>query len=205
MSRFLAAIYDRATAGAEAACLAAWRHDLLAPLEGRVLEIGAGTGANLAHYGAGVTELVLAEPDDAMRSKLARRVEGSTHRIELIGAPAERLPVTRESFDVVVSTLVLCSVTEPASSLAEAWRVLRPGGVFVFLEHVASEEPSRLAWQRRFEPLWKRIAGNCHLTRRTGEAIERAGFALEAVTAESMRKSIPIVRPTVRGVARKPR
>jgi hypothetical protein len=82
--------------------------------------------------------------------------------------------------------------------------VLRPNGTLVYLEHVADEEgTSRLAWQRRVEPVWRRLAGNCHLTRRTGEASRRAGFVVDDERRESMRKALPIVRPTVRGTARR--
>jgi ubiquinone/menaquinone biosynthesis C-methylase UbiE len=186
---------------AERECLAAWRTDLLGELSGAVLEVGAGTGANLAHYPDAVDRLVLCEPDAAMR----RRIDRSDPRVELSDASAERLPFDDASFDAVVCTLVLCSVTDPAAAIAEVARVLAPGGRFVFLEHVAAEgNPGRLAWQRRIEPVWKRLMGNCHLTRPTADLIEAGGLVLSRVERESMRKAMPIVRPTVRGVARKP-
>ncbi len=108
------------------------------------------------------------------------------------------------SFDVVVSTLVLCSVEDPAVVLRALAAVLRPGGRLAFLEHVASDDPKRLAWQRRLEPIWKHVAGNCHLCRRTEASIEEAGLRIESIRRESARKALPIVRPTIRGVARKP-
>ncbi len=84
-------------------------------------------------------------------------------------------------------------------------RVLRPGGRYVFLEHVAAENnPERFKWQRRIEPVWKIVADNCHVTRRTADAIESAGFEIESIKRESVRKAMPIVRPSIRGVARKP-
>ena len=200
MSFFLATIYDRFMAKAERAALGEWRHALVAPLAGEVLEVGAGTGANLPHYSPAVTKLVLAEPDGYMRRRLV--VRARERGAEVIDAPCEKLPFADASFDAVVSTLVLCSVGSLEGALAEIRRVLRPGGKLVFIEHVAAwDRPDRLKWQRRLEPFWKRFAGNCHLTRTTAEAIERAGFRLDAVTRESVRKALPWVRPSVRGVA----
>jgi len=101
----------------------------------------------------------------------------------------------------------LCSAYPLASverSLAEVRRVLRPEGRLLFMEHVAAEDDSgRLTWQRRVEPVWKRVAGNCHLTRETERHIDEAGFEIEAITRESIRKAMPIVGPSIRGMARK--
>lgn len=201
MSWFLAAIYNRFMAPSEAACLSRWRGELLGGLSGAVLEVGAGTGHNLAHYPASLERLVLTEPDPSMRARLLASARG---RATVVGCPVEALPFDDASFDVVVSTLVLCSVVEPQRALAEIRRVLKPGGEFVFLEHVAADDrPGRLRWQQRLEPLWRRVGDNCHLTRRTAVAITDAGFSIERVERESMRKALPFLRPTVRGVARK--
>jgi ubiquinone/menaquinone biosynthesis C-methylase UbiE len=209
VSFFMAAIYDRFMRGSEEACLRAWRGELLGEAAGDVLEIGAGTGANLPHYGDAVQRLVLAEPDRHMRAKLEARLKRTprrrTQRLETSAAPSDALPFADASFDAVVSTLVLCSVADVARTLAEIRRVLRPGGRLLFLEHVAADEdPSRLAWQRRVEPAWKLVAGNCHLTRRTAEAIRAARFDVAWERRESVRKALPIVRTSVRGVARRP-
>lgn len=207
MSWLLAAAYDPFLRATERACLGAWRRELLAPLTGRVLEIGAGTGANLAHYPASLDRLVLGEPDAQMAKRLARRLaSGAAPRdAEIVRAGAEALPFPDEAFDAVVSTLVLCSVTDPARALGEVRRVLRPGGALVFLEHVAAEDdPRRLRWQRRLQPVWRLVAGNCHLARATGRSIEEAGFELESLTKASMRRAPPFVRPTIRGRAKKP-
>jgi SAM-dependent methyltransferase len=205
MSRLFAAIYDPFMRKTEQAGLAGWRAELLATAAGEVLEIGAGTGANLPHYPASVTRLVLTEPDAHMGARLRRSVAAHGRaRSEVHAVAADRLPFDAGSFDVVVSTLVLCSVPDAARALAEVRRVLRPGGALLFIEHVAADDrPDRLAWQRRVEPLWSRVSGNCHLTRRTGEAIRDAGFEVEREVRASLRKALPIVRPCVRGVARR--
>src|SRR5262249_25462856 len=150
----------------EEASLAEWRRELIGGLSGKVLEIGAGTGASLPFYGPKVTRLVLAEPDRHMRARLALRAQGR----EVIEARGDALPFEDATFDAVVCMLVLCSVADPARVLAEVRRVLVPAGAFVYIEHVADEErPDRLVWQRRVEPAWKWFAAGCHLTRKTSE------------------------------------
>lgn len=205
-SWLFAQVYEAGLRRTEVACLAEWRSALLSPLEGEVLEIGAGTGLNLAHYSPSVTRLVLTEPDPTMRGKLERRLRAHGRAAEVLGCSAESIPLPDASFDAVVTTLVLCMVQRPADALLEVRRILRPGGKLVFLEHVAAvDEPRRLAWQHRVEPVWKRvIAPHCHLTRDTEQAIWRAGFRIVSCTRERMRKSMPLVEPTIRGIAEKP-
>ncbi len=206
MSRIMAAIYDRFLAKTEEAGLRAWRSELLAGLSGEVLEVGTGTGLNLEHYPSVVARLVLAEPDPFMRRKLGEKVAQSGRLgVEVVDAPLEALPFADNTFDYVACTLVLCSVSDPARSIAEIYRVLKPGGALVYIEHVAAaNNPKRAVWQRRIEPLWKRMMGNCHLTRKTAEQLTNGGFVFEGTKAESMRAALPIVRPTIRGLARKP-
>lgn len=207
MGRLFATIYDPFMAVTERACLQAWRAELLADAKGRVLEIGAGTGRSLACYPSGLERLVLAEPDPHMRARLLARIPAALAPVvEVIDAPAERLPLPDVSVDVVVSSLVLCTTPDPLRALAEVYRVLVPGGTLVFLEHVADDErPARLRWQRRLEPVWKHLAGGCHLTRRTHEAIAAAGLVIERLERASLRKANPLIRRSIRGVARKPR
>jgi len=202
MSWLMASVYDWFMQDMERACGDAWRREILAPLRGDVLEVGAGTGRNLDHYAA-IDRLVLAEPDAHMRKKLESRLPcpHAAKRIDVVSWSAERLDARDAAFDHVVSTLVLCSVGDVARTLAEIRRVLRPSGTLVFLEHVAADAPGRRAWQRRIEPAWKHVAGNCHLTRDTAKAIEEAGFRLASLTRESARKALPIVRPMIRGTA----
>jgi len=205
MSWLFATIYDPFMRSTEAACFAQWRADLLAHARGAVLEVGAGTGANLPFYPPGIDQLQLTEPDGNMLAWLERKMSSSrVPHAQAQKATADALPFEDATFDTVVSTLVLCSVPDVARTLREVRRVLRPGGRLLFLEHVAAEDrPARLAWQRRVEPFWTRLSGNCHLTRRTGELIRQAGFVIEQETRESVRKALPIVRPSIRGVARR--
>jgi ubiquinone/menaquinone biosynthesis C-methylase UbiE len=203
MSWLMATFYDRLIEQSEAACLRDWRRNLLGGLTGRVLEVGAGTGLNLPHYTSNVTRLVLSEPDPNMRAKLQSRLTADfPANVELSDATLDHLPMPDQSFDAVVSTLVLCSVRDLEQALGEIRRVLVPGGRLVFLEHVGAEDRSnRLIWQRRVEPLWKALAGNCHLTRRTEQAIKRAGLDIVQIQHESIRKAMPLTRPSIRGIA----
>jgi ubiquinone/menaquinone biosynthesis C-methylase UbiE len=205
MSWLMSALYDRFMRQSEQACLERWRGELLRDLSGTVLEIGAGTGATLAHYPAAVTRLVLCEPDAHMRRRLEARCAAlAPGRAQVSPSPAQALAWPSGTFDAVVSSLVLCSVPDPHAALAEIARVLKPGGRLVFLEHVAADNnPPRLKWQKRVEPVWKRLMSNCHLTRRTEAAIAAAGFRIDRIQRESIRKAMPLVRPSIRGVALK--
>ena len=206
MAWFVAAVYDRWMRATEEACLGQWRQELLQNLEGEVLEVGAGTGAMLPYYPRTITRLVLTEPDGHMRRRLElKRSTSAFPRMELSDASLQGLPMPDASFDAVVSTLVLCSVQDVHVALAEILRVLRPGGRLLFVEHVAAHRQSTFfAWQRRLEPIWKRVAGHCHLTRDTEQAIRTVGFQFERIERESMRKTMPLIRPCIRGAARKP-
>lgn len=202
MSWLMAAVYDRFMRVSEEACLGKWRAELLRDLSGEVLEVGAGTGSTLGLYPKAVTRLVMAEPDPHMRAKL--RAKARPAGIEVSDASLDKLAFADGSFDAVVCSLVLCSVRDQKAALAEIARVLKPGGRLVFLEHVAADgKPDRLKWQGRIEPVWKQLMGNCHLTRRTEAAIAAAGLDIESIQRESIRKALPIVRPSIRGVARK--
>lgn len=212
MAWLMSTIYDRFMQASEEACLGAWRAELLADLHGDVLEVGAGTGVNVGYYPSSVSRLVLAEPDADMARKLEARLaergrrDPEGLRISTSIAEVEALPFADASFDAVVATLLLCSVKTPDRALAEILRVLRPGGSFVFLEHVgAASHTQRRRWQGRIEPVWKHVAGGCHLTRDTGAAIARAGFQIDRVKEESMRRALPFLRPTIRGIGTKPK
>ena len=205
MSFITAFFYDRFMAKAEGACLKEWRQELLEHVHGEVLEIGAGTGASIDYYPDQVTKLVLSEPDKHMRRILIQKIQNrGSNRIDVTDGTAENIRSEQKSFDFVVASLVCCSVSSLDSSLHEIRRVLKPGGHLVFLEHVAADEgTSRRLWQNRFNPIWRTLMGNCHLNRETEQAILRAGFNIKEIKRESMRKAMPIVRPTIRGIAEK--
>ena len=172
--RLYAALYDAVLWPAERFYLRHLRRELLARVQGRVLEIGAGTGTNLPHYGKDA-RVVLSEPDGAM---LRRAPLGGTPAVL---ACAERLAFAAGSFDTVVSTLVLCTVTDPAQALAEIRRVLRPAGQLLLLEHVGSADLRTARWQARLTPAWKKLARGCYLNRDTAAALAEAGFRIQSL------------------------
>jgi SAM-dependent methyltransferase len=209
LDRAFAALYDPVLGLAERAGLAEERGRLLGDLAGHVVEIGAGTGANLPYLGPEVERATLLEPVPEMAAKLRARLDDeratgalAVDRVEVLEAPAEALPVGDDAADAVVSTLVLCSVDDLALSLTEIRRVLRPGGALVLMEHVAAHGFRRRV-QEVLEPAWKVIGRGCHLTRETLLAVEAAGFD----TTEVAPWHLPGGGPTglvVAGVARNP-
>jgi ubiquinone/menaquinone biosynthesis C-methylase UbiE len=204
--RIFAALYDRALAGVERRGLADRRHRLLEEAQGRTLEIGAGTGLNLPHYPEAVTELVLAEPDPHMAKRMRARLadDPPDRPTEVVTAPAEDLPFDDSSFQTVVSTLVLCTVEDPVRAVAEARRVLEPGGALLFIEHVRSDRPGLARWQDRIERPWGWVAGGCHPNRATGQTIGSAGFWIERLDQDKLNGALPPIRPMIAGVARRP-
>jgi ubiquinone/menaquinone biosynthesis C-methylase UbiE len=194
----LATAYDRMSRKSEEAGLGAMRESLLAGATGRVLEIGGGTGVNLPYYD-GVDSLVVTEPEPAMLRRLERKVREQAPQAEVVQAPAEDLPFGDESFDTVVSTLVLCGV-DVDRSLAELRRVLRPGGRLLFLEHVRSDDPALARFQDRINPLNRFLVG-CECNRQTLSAIETAGFTISRVERAMTPEAPKFVRPLIVGAA----
>ncbi len=201
--RLFAALYDRVViAGPERAGLREMRAELLASARGRVLELGAGTGLNLAHYGDSVTELVLTEPDPHMAKRLRARAAGIQIPVEVVEAGAEQLPFDDHSFDTVVGTLVLCTVEDPPRAVAEAARLLKPDGQLLLIEHVRADDPRRARWQDRFERPWGWLGAGCHPNRATAATLS-ASFDTSALQADQMPGTAPpIVKPLIRGIAR---
>lgn len=200
-ARAFALLYDPFTWVGERTGLRAHRRALLSRARGCTLEIGSGTGLNLPHYPGDLDDLVLAEPDAAMRSRLEKRLARSGRGTQLVDAPAERLPFPSGSFDTVVSTLVLCTVDAPDVALREIARVLRPGGQLLFLEHVRSESPTLARWQDRLARPWRRFARGCRCNRATAELIVTCGLELEQTRKTSWHGMPPIVRPLIVGRA----
>lgn len=204
-SLLIAKTYDFAMKSTEKRCLAQWRKEILALAHGDLLEIGAGTGINLCHYPEHASSITLSEPDPQMRKQLTRKIaEFKSRRITVIDCDAEAIDRPDNSFDTIVTTLVLCSVNCQSSSLKEIYRLLRPEGVLLFMEHIISDQPSVQTWQRRIEPFWSFFAGDCRLTRNTANAITKAGFIIEWLTEEPMLGAPAFVSRAIRGVAKKP-
>jgi len=186
----------------EKAGLADRRRDLLEHARGRVLEIGGGTGANMPYYRDAVDEVVFVEPEEPMARRLERKLAASDLRARVVRAPAESLPFEDASFDTVVSTLVLCTVSDQARALAEVHRVLKPEGRLLFLEHVRSDDVRLARWQDRMNGLNRRLGQGCNCNRETLSGITAAGFEVAEVAHERLEKAPPLVRPLVVGVAR---
>lgn len=202
--RAFSALYDSLMKSTEEAGMREIRREALAAAHGRTIDIGAGTGLNLGHYPDDLTELVLAEPDEHMLKRLRPKLADDGRRIELVQAPADRLPFPDDTFDTAVFTLVLCTVPDPRAALAEAARVLRPGGKLIFVEHVRAEDPGLARWQDRLERPWRFFGDGCHCNRDTVTTIEDSPFELESVERGELPKAPPIVRPLARGTASLP-
>ena len=156
-----------------------WRAEVVEGLRGRVVEIGFGSGLNVEHYPADV-DVVLAVEPAAVAKRLARkRIAAARVAVEHVGTDGQSLPIADVSCDAALSTFTLCTVPDPVRVLGEILRVLRPGGSLHFLEHGISPDPRVAAWQRRLEPLQRRLADGCHLTRDAASLVTGAGFRLE--------------------------
>jgi len=182
------------------------RQKLLAGLSGRVIEVGAGGGANFAHYPSTVSEVVAVEPERYLRERAEREAVHAPVSIVVADGGADQLPGESDAFDAGVAALVLCTVPDQQRALAELFRVIRPGGELRFYEHVVA----RPKWEARFQRLadatfWPHVAGGCHLARDTSSGIEQAGFVIE--TCERFPFSPAPFLPTdphILGIARRP-
>ncbi len=192
MSFIFSRFYDSIMAASENACLGEWRQGLIQDFSGDILEIGAGTGVNIAYYSNAISSMVLSEPDSNMRKLLEDKLkQAELKNVSISSCSAESINAEDDAFDHVVSALVCCSVSSPEQTLSEIRRVLKPGGSLVFLEHVAADAGTRRrVWQHRINPIWKRLAGNCHIIRDTESEIRKAGFEITSITRESQQFSV---------------
>jgi ubiquinone/menaquinone biosynthesis C-methylase UbiE len=202
-TKIFALMYDRQMAGTEKAGLRALRERLLAGASGDVLEIGGGTGLNLPCYGPGVKSLTVTEPEAAMLRHLQGRVREHRASARVLRAPAEDLPFEDHTFDVAVSTLVLCSVDDQPRALRELRRVLRPGGRLLFIEHLRSADAATARLQDRMNWL-NRLVVCCDCNRPTLDSIRTVGFAVSEVEHTALPKAPKFVRPAVMGSATAP-
>jgi ubiquinone/menaquinone biosynthesis C-methylase UbiE len=194
--------YDFFFARAERGGLHEQRREALSQASGRTLEIGAGTGLNHDLYPDAVSELVLTEPFPPMAAQLRQKAAALERPVEVVEAPAERLPLPDASFDTVALTLVLCTVPDPDAALREIARVLKPSGRFLFLEHVRAEDPRLARWQDRLHGPWYVFGHGCNCNRDTLTAIERSSLQIERAEHGEIAKMPPLVKPMIRGVAR---
>jgi SAM-dependent methyltransferase len=199
--KFFAMTYDRQIARTEKAGLRELRQQLLADAAGDVLEIGGGTGANLPFYGTAVRSLTLTEPETPMLRRLERRARDLAPQAIVLRAPAEDLPFDDDSFDVVVSTLVLCGVSDQPRALRQVGRVLRPGGTMLFIEHVRSDDTKLARHQDRMNPINRFVVG-CDCNRPTFASMQHAGFTVARIEHRTMPKAPSFVSPLIVGSAR---
>jgi ubiquinone/menaquinone biosynthesis C-methylase UbiE len=202
-----ARLYTRISGGAEKRGGAEHRDENLAGLRGRVIEIGAGNGLNFAHYPSEVEEVVAVEPEPYLRARAQEAAAGAAVKVTVVDGDADALPGRDGEFDAAVFSLVLCTVPDQARALAEARRVVGPGGELRFYEHVRSDRPRLARWQDRLSHrIWPAVGGGCHANRDTEAAIAAAGFEIERARRFEWRPGpgMVIVQPHVIGVARRP-
>lgn len=197
-SRLFTRCYDPFLSRGEAAGMRAIRHEVLADADGRTLEIGAGTGLNLPFYPSTVTSLTLTDPKAPMIRAL-QRARGREGRFRIVQASADRLPFAHDSFDTVVCTLVMCTVSDMSATLREVDRVLAPAGQILFIEHVRASDARRSRWQDRLSRPWHAIGYGCHCNRDTADAITQAGFSSATLRAEQWHGMPRILQPLIVG------
>jgi ubiquinone/menaquinone biosynthesis C-methylase UbiE len=199
--------YARASAAMERGGIAEHRQALLAGLTGQVIEVGAGNGLNFAHYPQHVTRVLAVEPDPYLRKLAELSAAQAPVPVQVTDGVADHLPAEDGTFDAAVASLVLCSVTDQSSTLAELYRVIRPGGQLRFLEHVRATGPRLFRIQRLLDAtVWPAFGGGCHASRDTATAIQDAGLHIESIERFSFPQTqIPFpTSPHIRGIAVRP-
>ena len=201
ISKWLFAVwYDLLNAGVESRVIP-YRKETAGRTWGDVLEIGGGTGANIPYFPAD-TRLTFIEPDKYMVKKLRRTASKLGRDVKIVQEAGESLPFPDESFDCVITTLVLCMVSDHDSVIREARRVLRPGGAFFFYEHVVSPRRAGHWWQNKLNPTWKFLTTGCNLNRDLTASIRDAGFREVELRSFDLSVGLPVTIPNIVGVAR---
>jgi len=172
--------------------LAAYRSRVIPAAEGRVLEIGMGSGLNLPFYTGKVQRVIGLDPSPKLLSMARKVLPRVTPSVEFVEGSAESVPLEDTSVDTVVTTWTLCSIPDAQRALREMRRVLKPGGRLLFVEHGLAPDPNVRWWQDRLTPVWKRLAGGCHLNRAIGALIENAGYQIERLETGYMRGPKPM-------------
>jgi ubiquinone/menaquinone biosynthesis C-methylase UbiE len=156
--------------------LIGFRHRVVGAARGRVLEVGIGSGLNLPFYGAGATEIIGLEPSQSLIDMASRRARASERNVSFLLECAEAIPLETGSIDTVVTTWTMCSIPNAGTALAEMRRVLRPGGDLLFVEHGRAPDPWVVRFQDWLTPVWRPLAGGCHLNRPIAQLISKAKF-----------------------------
>jgi ubiquinone/menaquinone biosynthesis C-methylase UbiE len=164
--------------------LGKYRSEVVGAASGRVLEVGVGSGLNIPLYGARVDNVCAIDLSPRLLEMARRRVVAAARRVDLVQGSAAAIPIADGSIETVVMTWTLCSIADPLAALREMRRVLHPGGRLVFVEHGLAPEPGVRRWQSRLTPLWRHLAGGCHLDRKIEELIRSAGFDLVKLRTE---------------------
>jgi ubiquinone/menaquinone biosynthesis C-methylase UbiE len=158
-----------------------FRRRVVSAAEGRVLEVGIGSGLNLPLYGPAVRTVIGLDPSEELLRMARERAAATPIPVELLEASAEAVPLDAASIDTVVTTWTLCTIPDANRALGELRRVLKPGGALLFVEHGRAPEPVVALWQERLDPLWRRIAGGCHLNRKIDDLISGSGFRVDTL------------------------
>ena len=169
-----------------------YRERVIPQANGLVLEIGSGSGLNLPFYGPAVRHLFALEPSPQLRKMAGRRTTGTRFPVEFLDSSAEEIPLDRGSVDTVVTTWSLCTIPDAGRALDEMRRVLKPGGVLLFVEHGLAPDAVVRAWQHRLNPIWNRIGGGCNLNRKIDSLIVQSGFGLAELETEYVKGPKPM-------------
>jgi ubiquinone/menaquinone biosynthesis C-methylase UbiE len=201
-----ARVYEKVAEMSERRGGAEHRRRLLAGLSGRVIEVGAGSGANFTHYPTTVAEVVAVEPERYLRERAERAARQAPVTVSVVDGVGDLLPGEDGSFDAGVAALVLCTVPDQQRALAELFRIIRPGGELRFYEHVIADRKWEARYQRFADAtFWPHVAGGCHLARDTSSGIEQAGFQIETCERFPFSPALFIPPdPHILGIARRP-